>query len=62
MLDDTFVSGEHAVIVERNGAWWLSDRGSTNGTAVNEQPVRGEVSLTPGDIVSIGDVRLKLVT
>jgi hypothetical protein len=62
VLDDTFVSGEHAVIVERNGAWWLSDRGSTNGTAVNEQPVRGEVSLTPGDIVSIGDVRLKLVT
>lgn len=60
VLDDTFVSGEHAIIFQRDGRWWLSDRGSTNGTAVNEQPVRGEVSLTPGDVVAIGDVRLKI--
>jgi hypothetical protein len=60
VLDDTFISGEHAVIVERDGTWWLSDRGSTNGTAVNEQVIRGEVGLTPGDIVAIGDVRLKV--
>ena len=60
VLDDTFISAEHAVIVQRDGTWWLSDRGSTNGTAVNEQPVQGEVGLTPGDIVAIGDVRLRI--
>ena len=60
MLDDTFVSAEHAVIVQRDGTWWVSDRGSTNGTAVNERQVQGEVGLTPGDVVAIGDVRLKI--
>ena len=60
VLDDTFVSSEHAVIVERDGGWSLTDRGSTNGTLVNERPVLGEVDLTPGDIVAIGDVKLKL--
>jgi hypothetical protein len=60
VLDDTFISAEHAVIVQRDGTWWLSDRGSTNGTAVNEQPVHGEVGLTPGDVVAIGDVRLRI--
>ena len=60
VLDDTFISAEHAVIVQRDGTWWLSDRGSTNGTAVNERQVHGEVGLTPGDVVAIGDVRLKI--
>lgn len=60
VLDDTFISAEHAVIVQRDGIWWLSDRGSTNGTAVNERPVNGEVGLAPGDVVAIGDVRLKI--
>lgn len=60
VLDDTFISAEHAVIMQRDGTWWLSDRGSTNGTAVNEQPVQGEVGLVTGDVVGIGDVRLKI--
>jgi len=60
ILDDTFVSAEHAVIVQRDGTWWLSDRGSTNGTALNERQVHGEVGLAPGDVVAIGDVRLKM--
>jgi hypothetical protein len=60
VLDDTFISAEHAVIVHRDGAWWLSDRGSTNGTAVNDRPVQGEVGLASGDVVAIGDVRLKV--
>ena len=60
VLDDTFISAEHAVIVQRDGTWWLSDRGSTNGTALNERQVHGEVGLAPGDVVAIGDVRLKM--
>ena len=60
VLDGTFVSAEHAVIVQRDDGWWLTDRGSTNGTAVNDRPVKGEVGLRAGDIVAIGDVRLKV--
>jgi hypothetical protein len=60
VLDDTFISAEHAVIVQRDGGWWLTDRGSTNGTAVNDRPVKGEVGLRTGDVVAIGDVRLKV--
>ena len=60
VLDDTFISAEHAVIAQRDGGWWLTDRGSTNGTAVNERPVKGEVALRAGDVVAIGDVRLKV--
>src|SRR4051794_15987600 len=26
MIDGTFVSAEHAVIVQRDGSWWLADR------------------------------------
>jgi hypothetical protein len=60
-LDDTFISAEHAVIVLRDGGWWIADQGSTNGTAVNDRPVEGEAELRPGDIVAVGDVRLRLV-
>lgn len=62
VLDDTFVSSEHAVIVQRNGAWWLADQGSRNGTLVNERPVRGEIALATGDLLTVGDVRLRVTT
>jgi hypothetical protein len=61
VLDDTFVSSDHAVIAFRSGRWWLTDLGSTNGSLLNERPVQGEVGLTSGDIVAIGDVELKVV-
>jgi len=61
VLDDTFVSSDHAVIAFRAGRWWLTDLGSTNGTVINERPVEGEVGLNSGDIVTIGDVALKVV-
>ncbi|POX62827.1 FHA domain-containing protein [Streptomyces sp. Ru62] len=44
----------HAEIVTENGTYVLHDRGSRNGTYVNEQRViRHE--LTPGDTIRIGD-------
>lgn len=61
VLDGTFISVEHAAIVQRDGSWWLSDRGSRNGTAVNDRLIQGEVGLAPGDVVGIGDVRLRIV-
>jgi pSer/pThr/pTyr-binding forkhead associated (FHA) protein len=60
LLDGTYVSAEHAVIALRDGSWWLSDSGSTNGTALNGVTIRGDTALSDGDIVEIGDVKLRV--
>ncbi|MFI9470034.1 FHA domain-containing protein [Streptomyces sp. NPDC052492] len=44
----------HAEILAENGAYVLHDRGSRNGTFVNEQRVDRR-ELTPGDTIRIGD-------
>lgn len=58
-INDGFVSGSHAEISFNQGAWWLMDLGSTNGTQVNGQPIQGKVQLHQGDIVSFGRVHLR---
>jgi pSer/pThr/pTyr-binding forkhead associated (FHA) protein len=58
-INDGFVSGNHAEISYNQGAWWLMDVGSTNGTQVNGQPVQGRVQLHAGDIVSFGRVHMR---
>lgn len=58
-IDDGFVSGSHAEIIFEHGSWWLQDLDSTNGTFVNNQPVRSRVRLTDGDILQFGRVRLR---
>src|SRR5699024_9436308 len=58
-INDGFVSGSHAEISFNQGAWWIMDLGSTNGTQVNGQPLQGKVQLHNGDIVSIGRVHLR---
>lgn len=35
-LADTSVSREHAVLLYEGGRWWIEDRGSANGTFVND--------------------------
>ena len=58
-IDDGFVSGSHAELVFDGGGWWLQDLGSTNGTLLNNQPVRSRVRLSNGDIIQFGRVRLR---
>ena len=60
VIDDSFVSGNHAEIVFDQGAWWLSDPGSTNGTFVNGNPVRTRVQIGNGDVVQFGRVTLRV--
>jgi pSer/pThr/pTyr-binding forkhead associated (FHA) protein len=59
-LNDAMVSAEHARLRRRNGRWFVQDLGSTNGTLLNQQPVQGERPIEYGDMITIGDVRLKL--
>ena len=60
VLEDDFVSAAHAIVLLREGRWWVRDAGSTNGTLVNGARVTGEMPLREGDELQVGSVLLKL--
>ena len=60
VIDDSFISGNHAEIVFDQGAWWLNDPGSTNGTFLNGTPVRSRVQIASDDVVQFGRVSLRV--
>ncbi len=60
VLDDTFCSQEHALVMRRDGQWWLEDRGSSNGTRLNGEPVREPVVLSSGDVIGVGRLELRV--
>jgi FHA domain len=61
VIADPAVSAEHARVALLEGEWVIADLGSTNGTLVNQARVQGEAALEAGDVVSLGNVRLKVV-
>ena len=52
-LRDNSVSRHHAIIVPDGSAWVIVDLNSTNGTLINDTPVRQQV-LSDGDEIRIG--------
>ena len=59
VLDDDFVSGEHSLVSWRDNRAWLEDVASTNGTFLNEAEITRPTPISEGDIIGVGDVRLK---
>jgi len=59
-LDDVTVSRNHAVLVEREGAFSVEDQGSLNGTFVNRRRI-DSARLENGDELQIGKYRLTFV-
>lgn len=53
---DPYVSRRHAKISYRNGAWFIEDLGSRNGTFVNGEDIRGKgpVELKTGVEIIVG--------
>jgi pSer/pThr/pTyr-binding forkhead associated (FHA) protein len=48
------ISKRHCAVLQREGKAFVSDFDSTNGTFVNNEPVKGEVELHDGDQLKIG--------
>lgn len=60
VLEDEYVSNEHALISYKDGKWWLEDLGSRNGTLLNDLPVTERTLIVSGDNITIGNTALKL--
>ena len=56
-LDDVTVSRRHAVLIARDGGFYIEDQGSLNGTFVNKRRIDSG-RLEDGDELQIGKYRL----
>jgi hypothetical protein len=59
-LPDETASLEHALLHLREGQWWLEDLDSHNGTWLNSVRLLTPTPVMPGDVIGIGQVKLKL--
>lgn len=59
-IEDSFASGEHAILTRRSDQWWLEDRRSRNGTTLNGIAVEKAVIVTDGDVIGIGKMRFRV--
>ena len=60
ILENDFISAQHASLTYRDGTWWLLDLQSKNGTYLNDIPIRSATPLAYGDIISLGDIQFRL--
>jgi hypothetical protein len=60
-LTHATVSRRHALLKPVDGQWTIVDLSSMNGIRVNGWRVRGEAPLRPGDVLDVGDLRLRIV-
>lgn len=61
VLEDTFISGEHARLMWNGRGWTVQDLESTNGTYVNGKRIKKSAAVRPGDTLQFGNVKVKLV-
>src|SRR5437764_13961232 len=54
------ISKRHCALLQRDGKAFLRDFGSTNGTFVNDEPVKGEVELKNDDRLKVGPLLFRV--
>ncbi|MCO4769489.1 MAG: FHA domain-containing protein [Deltaproteobacteria bacterium] len=60
VIDTPNVSRQHARIEVTDSGYLVTDLGSTNGTWLNGEPVRGTTAVKPADDLRVGPHRLRL--
>ncbi|MCO5207888.1 MAG: FHA domain-containing protein [Anaerolineae bacterium] len=60
VIEERYVSAEHALLSYRDAHWWLEDLGSRNGTLLNGLSVTKPIVAQDGDMIAIGDTSLRL--
>lgn len=60
VLDDGYVSNEHVLLTQRQGQWWLEDLGSRNGTLLNGVALTETAVVSAGDIITVGNIELRV--
>ena len=60
VIGASYVSARHARFSLMGQNLFVEDLGSTNGTTVNDQSITSPVSLNDGDIVTVGDVAIRV--
>lgn len=61
VIEEPSISAIHAEIAMRNLAWYVTDRGSTNGTFINGRPVSGAGYVETDDVIQIGRVKFRFI-
>lgn len=59
LKSDSYVSGNHARLLQQKGVIYIEDVGSTNGTYVNGRRASGVTLIKPGDLVRIGSTTFR---
>ncbi|MEY3020002.1 MAG: hypothetical protein RLZZ272_986 [Actinomycetota bacterium] len=60
VLDDVYVSDEHAEVLPDGDGWAVRDLGSTNGTFVNDAKVTRQTPIAVGDRLQVGKTRIEV--
>lgn len=61
MLEDASVSRNHSLLVRSGGSWIFKDLGSKNGSFINGQRVKEQVTIGHGDAIQVGIYTLRLI-
>ena len=56
VVNEPYVSHEHACIIQQRKQYVLVDLGSRNGSVINGKPCGKDTVLTDGDVIGIGSV------
>ncbi len=57
-LPSPAASRRHAEVFPRGEGWAVRDLDSTNGTFLNDEPVRASRDLSPGDVLRVGELTI----
>lgn len=59
VINDASISRQHAQFLQQTDGVYVQDLSSRNGSKVNDEPLLSPRLLKPGDIISLGSIRLE---